>query len=848
MIRQKRANLPVWKDVYACAQLPENLRPLNRLAHNLWWVWNAPARELFRSLNPELWMASDCNPVLMMRNMSAEALDAVSRDADLMKRIDEVCADFESYMAQPADEMRPSVAYFSMEYGLTHVLKTYSGGLGVLAGDYLKEASDSNVRLTAVGLLYRYGYFTQDLNSEGRQIAHYEAQDFSQLPLTQVCDSDGKPMVLEIPMTNHVVYAHVWLVQVGRIHLYLMDTDIEANEAWDKEITHKLYGGDWENRMRQEYLLGIGGMLMLNRLGIHRDVYHMNEGHAAFMNVQRLADKVQTERYTFEEALELVRASSLYTVHTPVPAGHDYFDEMLLGKYMGHFPGCLGITWPDFMDLGRENPGSNEKFSMSVFALNTCQEANGVSRLHGRVSQQMFAPVWKGFFPEEIHVGYVTNGVHLPTWATARWQEFYRNKLGADYLEHQTEETLWKRLQQVPSEDIWTLRQAQKRELIAYIKQRYTERWVKNSSHPAEALAMLEGLNPNALWVGFGRRFATYKRAHLLFTDIERLKAIANDPERPVIFVFTGKAHPADGGGQGLIKLILEYSRMPEFAGKILFLENYDIQLAQKLIPGVDVWMNTPTRPLEASGTSGQKAEMNGVLNLSVLDGWWYEGYCEKAGWALTDKRTFSNQEYQDKLDAATIYDLFEREIIPLYFQRERGREYSEEWVQYIKNSLHRIAPHFTMRRMLDDYYRKFYAPLAQRYALLCEQDAVAARKLVAWKRHVEENWESMHAVTLENHEEPNGMRLIRLTLDRGTLHTRLDVQLVIAKKVSDGQPELQMVKDFTLITTDPEARQQVYELSYRLPSPGYHKEAVRVLPHHDLLPHRMDFAYINYL
>ncbi len=621
MIVTKRANDPVWTNIYAYAQLPAELRRLDEIAHNLWWVWTPKAQNLFRRISPELWESTEGNPITLTRLLSAEEMAALVADKDFMAQLDEVYADFQAYMNEPADAVRPSVAYFSMEYGLTNILKIYSGGLGVLAGDYLKEASDSNVRLTAVGFLYRYGYFTQSLSPEGQQQANYEAQDFTQLPIEQIFEEDGQtPLILEVPYAGHTVYSHVWKVNVGRISLYLLDTDIPQNSEWDRPITHQLYGGDWENRMKQEYLLGIGGVLLLNRLGISKDVYHMNEGHAAFMSVQRLLDYVEGEGLPFDEALELVRASSIYTCHTPVPAGHDYFDEELLGKYLGHIPGRLGISWHDFISLGRENPESNEKFSMSVFALNTCQEANGVSLLHGRVSQEMFAPVWKGFFPEELHVGYVTNGVHLPTWASAEWQELYTKHFGKDFLKKQTEEATWAKIQQLPNETIWETHQTIKLRLIEHIRTFYGEKWIRNSGNPETTVSVLEGINPNALLIGFGRRFATYKRAHLLFTDLERLERIVNNPKYPVQFLFTGKAHPADGGGQGLIKHILEISRLPQFLGKIIFLENYDMRLASKLIAGVDIWMNTPTRPLEASGTSGEKAEMNGVLNLSVLD------------------------------------------------------------------------------------------------------------------------------------------------------------------------------------------------------------------------------------
>lgn len=855
MIVTKRANEPVWTNIYAYAQLPEELRRLDELAHNLWWVWNPKAQNLFRRLSPELWEATEGNPVTLTRQLSSEEIAALIADKSFMAELDDVYADFRAYLAEPADTKRPSVAYFSMEYGLTNILKIYSGGLGVLAGDYLKEASDSNVRLTAVGFLYRYGYFTQTLSPEGQQEATYEAQDFTQLPIEQVFEADGKtPMVLEVPYATHVVACHVWKVNVGRISLYLLDTDIAQNSEWDRPITHKLYGGDWENRLKQEFLLGIGGVLLLKKLGISKDVYHMNEGHAAFMNAQRLVDYVEGEGLPFDEALELVRASSIYTVHTPVPAGHDYFAEDILGKYLGHLPDRLGISWYDFVSLGRECPDSNEKFSMSVFALNTCQEANGVSLLHGKVSQEMFAPVWKGFFPEELHVGYVTNGVHLPTWASAEWQDFYRKYFGEDYLKHQTSEDTWAKVQQIPNEVLWETHQSIKLRLVEHIRSFYGEKWIRNSGDPETTVSVLEGINPNALLIGFGRRFATYKRAHLLFTDLERLERIVNNPKYPVQFLFTGKAHPADGGGQGLIKYILEISRRPEFLGKIIFLENYDMRLASKLIAGVDIWMNTPTRPLEASGTSGEKAEMNGVLNLSVLDGWWYEGYRKGAGWALTDKRTYSNQTLQDKLDATTIYDLLEKEIVPLYFNRE-GKPYSDGWVQTMKNSMNFIAPHYTMRRMMDDYFDRFYTGLAARSAHLHANGNKIARELVDWKRAVASEWDSLRIVSVEDSGNSSNVsnerytgthETIRLVLDKASLSCDLEVELVDAREEADGK--LRLVAKTPLRLVEKEGTKEVYELAFTQSRPGLYKRAIRIVPTHPELPHRMDFALVRWV
>ncbi|MDR3269093.1 MAG: alpha-glucan family phosphorylase [Tannerella sp.] len=850
-IQTKKTNEALWRDMYAHTKLPEQLAPLHEIAMNLWWVWNHEATDLFEQIDTGLWDKTEGNPVLLLQKLTHKRMGEIMGNQELMGKINRVYSQFKTYMQVQPDQARPSVAYFSMEYGLTNVLKTYSGGLGILAGDYLKEASDSNIDLVAVGFLYRYGYFTQSLSMDGQQIANYEAQDFSQLPLTQLLTPTGEPMILEVPYPERIVYACVWKVSVGRIPLYLMDVDLPENSEWDRFITHQLYGGDWENRMKQEYMLGIGGILLLNQLGIKKQVYHCNEGHAALINVQRLTDYIQNEHLDFNEALEIVRASSLYTVHTPVPAGHDYFDESLFGKYMSGFAEKLGINWSDFIDMGRENPGSHEKFSMSTFALNTCQEANGVSWLHGRVSRQMFAPLWKGYFPEELHVGYVTNGVHMPTWTAIEWKTYYAGKFDPNFLNDQSNKTIWEAIQLAPDTEIWEIRKLLKVKLIDYIKLEYRDNWLKNQGDPLKVVSLLEKINPNALLIGFGRRFATYKRAHLLFTDLNRLSQIVNNDKNPVQFVFTGKAHPADGGGQGLIKHIVEISRRPEFLGKILFLENYDMRLARRLIAGVDVWLNTPTRPLEASGTSGEKAEMNGVLNFSVLDGWWYEGYKPGAGWALTDKKTYENQEYQDQLDAATIYHILEDEIIPLYFAKN-SKGYSPEWIQYIKNSISQIAPDYTMKRMLDDYIDRFYHKLAARSVSLTENNHALAKEIVEWKKEVEAHWDSF-VVDSFHYDDSAGHMVVdedcvfEVVIDRKNLKSKLGIDFVCTKEHPDNHTvEFLSATPFSLVKE--EGDKLYFELKMRTSEFGHLKVGFRVYPVHEQLPHRMDFPYMRWI
>ena len=848
-LQVSNTNAPVWRDVMVKSDLPAKLKPLEVLSRNLWWVWNSEGKSLFRDLNPDLWRAVGENPVMLLQQLGFERLQEILKDAKLMERIEKVYADFKAYMKVPMRKDVPSVSYFSMEYGLCNALKIYSGGLGVLAGDYIKEASDSCVDMTAVGFLYRYGYFTQTLSVDGQQIANSEPQDFNMLPLEQVLDADGKPAILEVPFPGRIVYSHIWRVNVGRMCLYLMDTDFDMNSEFDRQITHQLYGGDWENRIKQEYMLGIGGVLMLKKLGIKSELYHCNEGHAALLNLQRLVDYVQDDHIDFNTALEVVRASSLYTVHTPVPAGHDYFDEGLFGKYMGEFPQKLGISWSDLMNMGRENPDSPERFSMSVFALNTCQEANGVSWLHGEVSKKMFAGIWKGYNWAESHVGYVTNGVHMPTWAASEWKALYEEKLGAEMFQHQSDTKYWEKIYDVADKDIWALRTTMKNKFIDFVRRDFKEKWLKNAGDPTQVMSITEKINPNALIIGFARRFATYKRAHLLFSNLDRLAAIVNNPDRPVQFVFSGKAHPADGAGQGLIKRIVEISRMPQFLGKIIFLENYDMIVAKRLVSGVDIWLNTPTRPLEASGTSGEKAEMNGVLNFSVLDGWWYEGYkfCEEGGWALTDKRTFTDQGQQDKLDAEVIYTMLEKQIIPLYFENRKGG-FSAEWVKYIKNSVAKIAPHFTMKRMIDDYIERFYDKEAKRYKKLHAHDFALAKEIVAWKEKVAQAWPGVHAVSVEefnadpaNTKAGEPFRTI-IKLDANGLGHDLGVECVIYK-IEDGQEKYEGREEFKMVGE--EGNICTFELKTKLREAGTFRYAYRVYPKNAELPHLQDFAYV---
>ena len=817
---------------------------MHEISRNLWWCWNYEAIELFESIDLELWEEEEKNPIRLLEKVSYARLNELAGNSNFVAKLNGIYSKFKTYLEQPF-EYKPSIAYFSMEYGLSNILKIYSGGLGILAGDYIKEASDSRVNLVAIGLLYRYGYFKQALSMYGEQQAIYEAQEFESLPLEEVRDKNGEALYIPINFPGRQVQLKVWKVEVGRVPLYLLDTDHALNNPEDRPVTHALYGGDWENRLKQEMVLGMGGVRLLNALGINSEVYHCNEGHAALLNLQRLVD-LTDKNLKFEEALEVVKASSLFTTHTPVPAGHDKFDESLIGKYLYHIPELLNIDWNTFMQLGRDNDG---KFSMSVLAARTSQEMNGVSWLHGEVSKKMFKHLWPGFTSDELHVSYVTNGVHYGTWTSSEMQRFYEEHLDSDLMKDVSNKSYWEKIYNVDDATIWEVRKKLKRKLFNYVKQRKFNN-MQATLDPSSVIEALEGIRPHALTIGFARRFATYKRAHLLFSDLERLSKIVNNPARPVQFIFAGKAHPADGGGQALIKNIVEISQRPEFLGKIIFLENYDMELARRLVSGVDVWMNMPTRPLEASGTSGQKAELNGVLNFSVLDGWWYEGYKEGAGWALTDKQTYTDHKYQDELDAATIYHMLENEIIPLYY--DQTDDVPKKWVQYIKNSVSKIAPEFTTKRMITDYLDRFYIQQSERTLKLKANDFKAARELAAWKQQVSASWNDIEVVSVDMSDfctENYGIGdtcNITVEIDKKNPAVELGLEVVFASGNDENSLKVVHSEPFTLSKVEGTIATYKAELSLNLP--GIFKYGIRIYPSNELLPHKQDFALLKWI
>lgn len=659
--------------------------------------------------------------------------------------------------------------------------------------------------------------------------------------------------MVSIQLPGRTLRARIWKIEVGRVDLYLLDTDFEANTEQDRFITHQLYGGDNENRLKQELVLGIGGIRALMDMNIQPDLYHCNEGHAAFIGLERLSTLIRDRSLTFQEALEGVRASTLFTTHTPVPAGHDTFDEGLLRMYLAHYPERLKISWDELMGLGRLHPEDTEEpFSMSYLAVNCSQETNGVSRLHGAVTRNMFNDLYKGYTPEELYIGHVTNGVHVPTWTSPAWKELYRHNFGDDFFSRTTDKNLWKKIYDVPDETIWLIRNNLREKLTDYIKERYRLASERFQDHPGYILEVIENLNPHALTIGFARRFATYKRAHLLFKDLDRLSRIVNNQEHPVQFLFAGKAHPNDKAGQDLIKMIVQFSKRPEFVGKIIFLQNYEIDLAWHLVTGVDVWMNTPTRPLEASGTSGQKSVMNGGLHFSVLDGWWAEGYREDAGWAITEKKTYNNQDFQDELDAETIYSILENDLIPTFYKRS-DEGVPVEWVRFIKNSISGIAPEFTMSRMLMDYVNKFYQKLMKRSSDLAENDYRKARELASWKKRIINSWEDISILSVKHPDIVRDTVTLgdsfeaEVVVDLKNLRTdEIGVELV--HRMNDqngGEPGKPVTHQFELEGV--ENSTATYKIRVTPDHSGVFDYAIRIYPRHEDLPHRQDFPLVHW-
>ncbi len=851
LLVRKPHQVPVWKGIYVQSDVPAKLTFLKELSNNLWWSWNMDAESLFRRMDPSLWEYVRFNPKLLLEKIDYKRLLVLEDDEEFVNDVKKVHESFRAYMDRPTDLSKPSVGYFSMEFGIHSCLKIYSGGLGILAGDYLKEASDSNLNITGIGILYRYGYFNQKLGTRGEQLSLYEAEEFSRLPINRIKDQEGNNLSVYIAWPGRNVRIRVWEAMVGKVRLILLDTDTEENTPEDCSISHHLYGGDIENRLKQELVLGIGGMRALEAIGIRPDIYHSNEGHSAFISLERMRNLIDTYHLSFREAIEAVRSSTLFTTHTPVPAGHDAFDEDLLRKYISHYHNRLSITWTELMALGQCEGDADKKFNMSYLAARMSQEVNGVSKLHGEVSQAMFNKLWPGYLKEELFIGYVTNGVHHPTWTAPEWKELYKEMTG-DASFDQTNRVLWEKLYSIDDKRIYDIKTGLKKKLFSNIRKRLHSEMMNVHVSPRKLLNISNHLNDKTLTIGFARRFATYKRAGLLFTDLDRLERIVNNPVKPVQFIFAGKAHPNDGGGQDLVKRIFEVSQMPKFAGKVIFLENYEIEMAKYLVRGVDIWLNTPKRPLEASGTSGEKAVMNGTLHFSVLDGWWVEGYRAYAGWALPKKNTFNNDELQDDIDAETIYNMLEYEIIPAYYSyNEEG--IPVEWVSLIKNTMVKIAPEFTMKRMIDDYYEKYYTKLYTRNKHLVSNDFEMAKELAEWKKTMLEEWDNIEVLnysfekTRDNVYRSGQDYTAEIALNVKKIpKENVGVEFIITHINKQGEHQYVASEEFKLISC--KTGKCLYRANLVPEKAGSFFYGIRIYPKHKDLPHRQDFYLLRWI
>ncbi len=829
--------------------LPESLKPLEAMAYNLWWCWNPEATSLWRRMAPEAWEETYHNPVKMLGSISQELIEERAADPAFMANVNRVYADFQNYMDDDhtwyakkyGKSEQPAVAYFSAEFGLTESVRLYSGGLGMLAGDHLKSASDLGVPLVAVGLLYRVGYFKQKLNAGGYQQELYPENDFFNMPIKPVLDDAGKQMRVSVEMPGRLLKLLLWKLQVGRVSLYLLDSDTPENTPGDRWITRELYGGDTETRIMQEIVLGIGGLRALHALNLHPRVYHMNEGHSAFLAIERIAVSMARHNMSFREALELTRAGNIFTTHTPVPAGIDVFSRELMEKYFTDYYGKLGISWQEFLDLGwQKNTPKGDGFSMAVCALNLCSEANGVSKLHGEVSRKMWADLYPKVPAQEIPIKSVTNGVHTASYVSNEMAALFDRYLGPTWQNCGEDFSVWDAIEKVPSEELWRTHERRRERLVAFARKRL-EQQLRDRNAPASEIAKAqEVLNPEWLTVGFARRFATYKRATLLFNDRERLIKILCNPERPIQLVIAGKAHPKDEPGKNFIKEIVKYSSDPVLRRHIVFIEDYDVVVARYLVQGVDVWLNNPRRPQEASGTSGMKASANGVLNLSILDGWWDEGYSPEIGWAIGTREVFDSTDYQDEVEANSLYELLEKEVAPLFYDLSTDN-LPRKWIGMMKEAIRQVASYFNTNRMVGEYTDRFYVPCNNRYSHLSENKRQGARELAAWIDNVKRVWKDVSI--LEFHANGKSSHSVGDTVE---VTAKINLSELKANDLSVEvfygpileQEDLSEGVILPLKSAGEKNGVAVYEGEIKLVSSGKMGLALRVVPHHEDMVH----------
>ena len=830
-------------------QLPKRIGKLSEIANNLWWSWNTEFLRLFKMIDRDLWETCEKNPVKFLKQVSQDRLEAVATNQEFLKEYDRLAKEFDDYVTSKntwfsnkyPENKKDLIAYFSAEYGLDQTIPIYSGGLGILSGDHLKSASDLGIPLVAVGLLYKNGYFHQKINGYGDQETEYNNIDLSNLPINPVKDENGDELKIYVKFEKRKIYLKVWQINVGRIKLYLLDSDIDENKPEDREVTLKLYGGDQEMRIKQEIVLGMGGTNLLTRaLGLNPTVYHMNEGHSAFLILELIKNIIKEKKVSFEVAKDIASSKTVFTTHTPVPAGNDIFPIALVEKYFKEFWPRLGLDREEFLKLGMKpctdlEPG----FNMGILALKVAGKKNGVSKLHGAVSRELFGDVWPEIAANESPITYVTNGIHTCSWLAPSLKELYNKYLIPYWQDNIYKDEVWENINNIPNQELWEIHQKRKQKLLEIVKESTTNRLRRSGYSYEEINDITSKLNPNALTIGFARRFATYKRATLIFRDLERITQILNNAERPVQLIFAGKAHPADKEGQDLIKRIHEISMMPQFKGKIFLLENYNIAMSRYLVSGVDVWLNNPRRPMEASGTSGQKASVNGVINFSVLDGWWAEGYNQENGWTIGTNAEFTSYEEQDDADSQSMYRTLEEKIIPTYYDKDENG-ISEKWMKIMKNSITSTGGKYSTSRMLVDYTNNLYMPLCNLTRKYYENiDNVAEFNL--WKKNLYINWKDIK-ITQKNN-------LNNITMDAGNnIEVKCEVQLpnisvdnieaqcYYGKILDNGIVENVSIIPMKLTAKDEENKIYEYTTKIELRTGGNYGYTFRVMPKHEML------------
>ncbi len=837
----------IFNRVTVIPQLPERISKLSDIANNLWWSWNTEFLKLFQSIDQDLWESCERNPIKFLKLISQEKIEKITNDETFLKQYDKVVENYENYMNSKdswfhknyPNNKNDLIAYFSAEYGLDEIIPIYSGGLGILSGDHLKSASDLGLPFVAVGLLYKNGYFHQKINARGEQCSEYKNIDLYNLPITTVKDKMGDDILIDIPLAERTLYLKIWQVHVGRVTLYLMDSDIEQNDEDLRNITLRLYGGDKEMRIRQEIVLGMAGVTLLKKLDYKPTVYHMNEGHSSFLTLQLIKDIMQEKQVSFEIAKEITTVKTVFTTHTPVPAGNDVFDVWLIEKYFSGFWNKLGITREAFLKLGMTGETLEQGFNMGILALKIAGKKNGVSKLHGEVSRELFSEVWTNIAEDESPITYVTNGIHTCSWLAPNIKTLYNEYLPAFWQDRIHLEETWKDIDHIPDEKLWAAHMERKEKLMKLIKQNVTQRYVNSGIGYDQITEIVSHLNPNALTIGFARRFATYKRATLIFKDIARLTQILNDEKRPVQLVFAGKAHPADKEGQDLIKYIHEISLMPQFKGKIFILENYNIGNSRYLISGVDVWLNNPRRPMEASGTSGEKASVNGVINFSVLDGWWCEGYDGTNGWTIGTNASYNSYEEQDKADSNSLYHTLENKIIPAYYHQDKNG-ISKEWLTYMKNSIKTTGAKYSTSRMVIDYINQLYMPLCN-LAKEKFEDLGQVAEFTEWKKNAKSNWNKIEIVQDRNVDNGKFVAGSKITVNcevylPNICEENVDVQVYFGQILENGTVRNVYTNTMNKIAENKENNKYTYEATIELKTGGNYGYTFRVMPKHPML------------